>query len=204
MKIITFVLIITLILILMLPNKKPNTDQTAKSGCGCKSNVESYSNMSTESPPPDPIQYIIADSTQLDLFCIKYTGKHFGWEFSGLPTTLTSTAKYKPKSPLDTIDSLYGKLSLAKVDSQNKVIYDANGNNLLADPNDNTVTKIMRNIQYYIKSFKVEKSNIKLYDDTTGTYVYVDTKNRDIAQLIAELDFFKNEAYTSYMAQVDE
>jgi competence protein ComGC len=215
MKIITFVLIIILILILILPNKKSNNEKSAKSGCGCKTNIESYANTNryniSAEGPPDPIQYIIADSTQIDWFSVKHTGKNYGWEFSALPTNATSSAKYKPKSSLDTVDHLYGALSMKKYDSNNKLMYDAKGNSVLEDPTNNIITKIMKNIQdgkiqQYTKQDVTKptntQSNIKLYDSQSKTYLYADTTNSDINKLMIALELFKIEVYKNYITQV--
>jgi hypothetical protein len=205
MKIIAFILIIILILILILPNKKSNSDtkNPVNKGCGCSSKVESYENTNPTNPtePADPIQYIIVDPTQLDLFSIKYTGKNYGWEFSALPHNVSSTAQFKPKSSLDTVDHIYGRIALKKYDSKNNILYDEKGNSVLEDPNNNIVTKIMGDIQNYIKNNKVAQSNVKLYDTQNKTYVFVDTNNKDIAQLMSVLDNFKKEVYKNYIQQ---
>ena len=214
-KIITFVLIIILILILILPNKKTNNNKSATSGCGCKTNIESYANTNTHNTstegPPDPIQYIIADSTQIDWFSVKYTGKNYGWEFSALPTNVSSSAKYKPKSSFDTVDHLYGALSMKKYDSNNKLIYDAKKNSVLEDPTNNIVTQIMKNIQdgkiqQYTNQDVTKppntQSNIKLYDSQSKTYLYADTTNSDIIKLMNVLELFKTEVYKNYITQV--
>jgi hypothetical protein len=144
-----------------------------------------------------PIQYIISDDAQIDIFFIDKTGEYYGWEFTALPTTSTSTATFKPNHPFLT-DNLYGKLYLKKLDQNNKIIYDEKGHSILGDPNNNICTAILNNLQKYITNNKVDFSTVRLYDNNNSSYVYVDTTNPDIAQLIAELNIFKNELYATY------
>ena len=196
MKIIIFILVIILILVLILPNKKPIT-QNNSSGCGC---TESYDNSSPQSkthPKTHPkihpiIQYIIQDSTTIDIFSIYSDLKTFGWNF----TALTQTATYKQKSSSDTTEHIYGKLATKQLDASYNIMYDNSGNSILSDE---TYTKIGKNLSSYITNNKVPFSSVRLFDEATDTFIYVNPINPDIASLVITLDIYKKELYTNFI-----
>jgi len=211
MKIIIFVLIIILILILILPNKKAN-NKNIKSGCGCNARTEEYDN--SASPQIYPvIQYVISTPTCVDIFSIYNNLKTFGWEFATIPGSSPSSSPsssssvgpsssvcvYKPKSSSDVTDHIYGKIAMKHRDSNNNVLRDENGNSRLLDPSDNIYTKIGNNLPTYINKNAVASSTVRLFNVATQTFIYVNTKNQDIASLIAQIEAYKKELYENYI-----